>query len=79
MLETLLPVLRAQAQQAASKAASQVQGAPAGGGSSGLDALGDSIKKASITDKSPAGALAKVLFTPLQQFAVLDECDAPRP
>ena len=53
-------MLRAQAQQAASKAASQVQGAPAGGGSSGLDALGDSIKKASITDKSPAGALAKV-------------------
>lgn len=49
------------AQQAASKAASQVQGAPAGGGSSGLDALGDEIKKASITDKSPAGALAKNL------------------
>jgi hypothetical protein len=37
-----------------------VQGAPAGGGSSGLDALGDNIKKAAITDKSPAGALAKV-------------------
>ena len=44
-----------------------MQGAPAGGGSSGLDALGDSIKKASITDKSPAGALAKVLLPPLQQ------------
>lgn len=49
------------AQQAASKAASQVQGAPAGGGSAGLDALGDNIKKAAITDKSPAGALAKNL------------------
>jgi hypothetical protein len=49
------------AQQAASKAASQVQGAPAGGGSAGTDSLGDNIKRAAITSQSPAGAIAKNL------------------
>lgn len=58
------------AQQAAGKVADKVQGAPAGGGSAGTDSLGDNIKRAAITSKSPAGQIAKnlgqkdVAFTP---------------